>query len=169
MLAAAISGCATAPLAERALGKRFPIATDAVGEELAQVRFSADKKYESRGVPLSGDPLICGRHGVFRVNGASKKDRLLVDAYEEIAVTSVIQWASNGWEKTCWPFVAFTPEADTNYVVVNERVGGNGISFLWTGMAHQTCEVTVYRETQNGFERVLTRSASPSICQSKGR
>ena len=168
ILVTAISGCATAPLAERALGQSFPIAPDATGEDVAQVTFSADKKYESlKGVPLQGDPLICGRDGVFRINATdNKEDKVLVTPGKEIAVTSVIRWVNTGWQKTCWPFVAFTPEPHANYVVVNERLGGKGASALWTGVARQSCQVVVYRVTPTGIERVATKNSSLSACRS---
>lgn len=163
----ALAGCASSPLSERALGQPFPLASDATGDGLAQIAFSADKKYESEsGVPLEGDPLICGPKGAFRINDQGpRKDRISVKASEEIAVTSVIQWVNTGWRKTCWPFVAFTPTFDASYVVVNERIGGKGFAAMWTGVALQKCEVSVFRETATGFERVATRKSSLSTCK----
>lgn len=163
----AVSGCATAPLSQQALGQKFPVAKSAVGDQVAQVSFSGDAKYETeKGVPLSGDPLICARDGVFRVNDDNlKTDRVMVRAGEEISVTSVIQWVNAGWRKTCWPFVAFTPESGAKYVVVNERIGGKGISALFTGVALQTCQVSVYKEAPSGLEPVSTRQSSVSACR----
>lgn len=163
-----ISGCAIAPLSEKAFGRQLPIAQNADGDHLAQIAFSADQKYETeKGMPREGDPVICGRAGVFRVNDENeRKDKVSVKAGEEIAVTSVIQWSDRYFIKTCWPFVAFTPDSGSNYVVVNERIGGKGISFLWTGMAFQTCKVSVYRETPTGFQQIETYRSSISGCRS---
>jgi hypothetical protein len=163
------SGCATPPLSQRAFGHALPVAKDATGDRLALVTFSGDRKYETeKGVPLYGDPVVCGRDGAYRVNeggGSARKDQLAVKAGEEVVVTSVIQWNNAGWVKTCWPFVAFTPEREAKYVVVNERIGGKGMAGLFTGVAFQTCEVSVYRETPSGFEPVKTSEANIRICR----
>lgn len=161
-----VSGCAS--LSQQAFGKKFPIAESATGDETAQINFSSDKKYETpEGTPLAGDPIVCKREGIFRVNdGSSENSQVSVRAGEELAVTSVIQWLNTGIRKTCWPFVAFTPEAGSKYVIVNERIGGKGVSMLWTGAAFQTCKVSVYKEMSTGFEPVETRKPS-NACASK--
>jgi hypothetical protein len=87
-----------------------------------------------------------------------------VNAGREIAVTSVITWKKGTWEETCGRFVSFTPEKDATYVVVNERIGGKGLSALWTGVGRQTCEVSVYREAPSGPVSVPTREINPAAC-----
>ena len=78
---------------------------------------------------------------------------------------SVIAWENTGFRKVCGPFVAFTPEPGMKYVVVNERIGGKGMSALWTGMARQTCRVSVYRQADNGFASVPTRPVGQDECR----
>ncbi|MGE5467913.1 MAG: hypothetical protein ACM3Y9_10860 [Ignavibacteria bacterium] len=172
IVSAALSGCVTnAPLSERALGQAFPLARDATAEPLAKISFSGDKKYESaNGTPLWGDPLVCGDEGILRINEpGAQRNEVAVTASKEVAVTSVIQWLNTGWVKTCWPFVAFIPEPNASYVVVNERIGGKGMSALWTGVARQSCQVSVYRETPDGPQRVETRSPSFNTCRAAQR
>ena len=167
--AAALSGCAEKPLAQQVFGSGLAVAADATGPETAEIRFSAEAKYESqRGVPLAGDPVICRRDGMFRVKtveATAATPRIAVKAGEEISVTSVIQWLNAGWQKTCWPFVAFTPESAGRYVVVNERIGGKGASAMWTGVGRQSCAVSVYKETADGVQRIETRKSSSAACQ----
>lgn len=165
-----VSGCATKPLSEQVFRQKFPAAVAAAGENSALIKFSADSKYESaRGVPLAGDPLLCGPDGMFRVNTedtiATPSAQTVVKAGKEIAVTSVIRWVNGSWKKTCWPFVAFTPEAGSTYVVVNERIGGKGWSALWTGVKFQTCQVSVFKETATGIESIETRQPSSGRCR----
>ncbi len=164
-----ISGCTAVPLSQQAFGRKFPVAEDVAGDQAALIVFSADQKYETeKGVPLQGDPVICVRDGVYRVNGDNGgKNKVSVKGGEEIAVTSVVQWVNTGFRKTCWPFVAFTPDSGTKYVVVNERIGGKGVSALWTGVAMQTCEVSVYKETPTGFQRIETHKPPSTACRSR--
>ena len=159
-------GCAV-PLSQRLTGHKFPVATTNVSGDVSQIEFSTDPKYETpRGVAFRGDPLICTRAGVFRVNDENAApNRVTVNADEEIAVTSVIEWSNSGFTKVCGPFARFTPEKDAKYIVVNERIGGKGISALWTGMAFQTCMVSVYKENKTGFERVDTSSQTNELCR----
>jgi len=164
-----LASCAQPPLAQQLTGQQFPQAVAAQGPDVAQVSFSADKKYETqRGVPFKGDPLICTQQKVQRINSESgaPTDQIAVIAGEELAVTSVIAWTNGMFRKLCGPFVAFTPERGSRYVVVNERFGGKGVSALWTGVGLQTCGVSVYREKADGFERVQTRSVSGDACRS---
>jgi hypothetical protein len=130
------------------------------------VTFSADKRYASeKGVPLHGNPLLCTNGITYRVKEhPSDSNTIHVDAGREIAVTSVINWQNGGWEKACAHFVSFTPEAGATYVVVSERIGGKGVSMLWTGVAFQHCEVSVYREAESGPVSVATRQPSPFSC-----
>lgn len=166
-----ISGCTAVPLSQQAFGRKFPVAQDAGGDQVALITFSADQKYETeKGVPLQGDPVICGRDGVFRINPDNvANNKVSVRAGEEIAVTSVVQWVNTGFRKTCWPFVAFAPESGSKYIVVNERIGGKGVSALWTGAAMQTCEVSVYRESPTGFQRIETHKPPVNLCGSNER
>jgi hypothetical protein len=168
MVVIMMSGCAMAPLSEQVFKTKLPVAKNADGEGTALVAFSAEKIYESpKGVPLAGDPLVCGKDGLFRVNDEnSRTNQIKVRAGEEIAVTSVIRWENTGWTKTCWPFVAFTPENGAKYIVVNERIGGKGVSAMWTGVARQTCQVSVYQESPTGIQRVPTRTSSANACRS---
>ena len=116
-------------------------------------------------MPLIGDPLICTRTGIFRVNDQDNRiDRIAIKVNDEVAVTSVIEWVNTGFRKTCWPFVAFTPESGAKYVVVNERIGGKGIAALWTGVAFQTCAVSVYKENAEGFQKVSTHPPANQAC-----
>ena len=164
---ALVSGCTT-PLSEQLAGRKLPVANSvAVGGEAADVSFSADPKYESKaGVPLKGDPLICANGTVSRINdGASSPDHIAVEAGKEVTVTSVIAWVNTGFRRVCGPFVTFTAEPGAKYVVVNERVGGKGVSILWTGMGRQTCEVSVYQVTPGGFTPVRARKADPKSCR----
>jgi len=161
----AVSSCAV-PLSEELAGREIPAAPQPQLADAAEVTFSADKKYETaKGVPLNGDPVVCIAGKTYRVNhGDVKPNKISVKVGEEIAVTSVIAWVNTGFRKVCGPFVRFTPEKDATYVVVNERIGGKGVSFLWTGMAFQTCAVSVYRETSTGFTRVPTQKVEAGTC-----
>lgn len=164
-----ISGCTLAPLSERALQQEIPLAKNVPGDDVALIAFSADSKYESeRGVPLEGDPLICSPEGLARVNGQNlMRNQIIFRAGEEIAVASVIRCSHAGWQKTCWPFVSFTPERGAIYVVVNERIGGKGAAALWTGVGLQSCEVSVFRLHRSGPRRIETRDTSVAACQAK--
>lgn len=166
ILAVSVSSCAV-PLSEQLIGRKIPPAPQVQSGDTAEVSYSADKKYETaRGVPFDGDPLVCITGKVFRVNhGDLKPNRINVKSGEEIAVASVIAWVNTGFRKVCGPFVRFTPEKGASYVVVNERIGGKGMSALWTGMAFQTCEVSVYRETSTGFTPVLTQKVEAGACR----
>jgi hypothetical protein len=161
-----LSACATSPLSEQLSGRKLPVAVAATGNDLAEISFSSEKKFETPGgVPLAGDPVVCVNGKVSRVNdGTSAPSRIAVRAGEEIAVTSVVAWENTGFRKVCGRFVLFTPEKGAKYVVVNERLGGKGISAMWTGMARQTCEVSVYKETSNGTARIQTRPANATQC-----
>ena len=164
-----LASCAQPPLAQQLTGQTFPLAAPAQGPDVAQISFSADKKYETqRGVPFKGDPLICAQQKVQRVNSESgaATDQIAVAGGQEVAVTSVIAWTNGMFRKLCGPFVAFTPEPGSRYVVVNERMGGKGGSALWTGVALQSCVVSVYREKADGFERVQTRAVGAATCRS---
>lgn len=162
-----LSGCATGPLSEGVLGP-LPIAVDVSGDDVAKVTFSANKQYESHdGVPIQGDPLVCTRAGIFRINAANEtKNNIVVKVGAEISVAAVVQLNDGQWSKSCIAMVAFTPAPNANYVVVSERVGGKGISALWTGIARQACRTTVYRETLTGIVVVSTMHTTPRICQS---
>lgn len=162
-----VSGCVLSPLSEQALRREIPVAQDAAGDDLALITYSFDEIYESElGVPYPGDPLICGPEGLARVNSLDlKRNQIYVNGGEEIAVTSVIRWSNTGFMKTCWEFVAFTPESGVTYVVVNEIIGGKGISALWTGIGLQTCEVSVFRRNPSGVERIVVREALLEACQ----
>ena len=144
------SGCTTVQLSEQVFGRQLPIEKNEFGDNVALIVFSADQKYETqKGVPLLGDPVICGPKGISKVNDSdARKDQLTVKANEEIAVTVVIQWFNSYWKETCWPFVAFAPEVGAKYIVVNERIGGKGIAALWTGVAFQTCVSTFCKPSE---------------------
>lgn len=161
-----LNGCATVPLAEQAMGRPLPVATDASSSDVAEIVFTADPQYQSvAGTPIQGDPLICTQDGAFRVNGAEqRKDRVAVQAGEPVTVTSVVRWVSSYWEKTCWPRLSFTPAAGKTYVVVNERMGTKGAAALWRGPAFQHCEVSVYVLNQQGRERVPPQSGLRNLC-----
>jgi hypothetical protein len=106
-----LASCAQPPLAQQLTGQTFPLAVAAQGADVAQISFSADKKYETqKGVPFKGDPLICTQQKVQRVNGESgaATDQIAVAAGQEVAVTSVIAWTNGMFRKLCGPFVAFS-------------------------------------------------------------
>jgi hypothetical protein len=165
-LSVALVACAAPPLSEQLAGRPIPSATFKQETNGVEIVFSADKKYEtSNGVPFAGDPLVCSKGKVSRVNGTGESSNAVtVKPAEEIAVTSVISWVNTGFRQVCGPFVAFTPEPGAKYVVVNERIGGKGASALWTGMARQTCKVSVYRQTATGFTPVSSRSVERGEC-----
>ena len=165
-LAIGLTSC-TVPLSEQLAGRKIAVASPASGVDLAELKFSSDKKYETaKGVPLEGDPLVCVSGTAYRVNeGESKPNRIRVKAGEEVAVTSVVAWTNTGFRKVCGSFVWFTPEKDATYIVVSERIGGKGASALWTGMAFQTCEVSVYREASAGVTLVSTRKVGAEACR----
>jgi hypothetical protein len=166
-LSVALASCAVPPLSEQLAGQPIPAAVSRQVVNGVEIAFSADRKYETgNGVPFPGDPLVCSQGKVSRVNGASENaNRITVKSDEEIAVTSVIAWDNTGFRKVCGPFVTFTPESGAKYVVVNERIGGKGVSALWTGIARQTCKVSVYRETPSGFTQVPTRPVQADVCR----
>lgn len=165
-VALALASCAV-PLSEELARRKIPVSAGVQPGEAVDLVFSADRKYETgKGVPLEGDPLICVEGKVSRVNdGTSKPNRISVPAGQEVAVTSVVAWVNTGFRQVCGPFVTFAPEKGATYVVVNERIGGKGISALWTGMARQTCEVSVFRESSSGFTRVATRKTESGACR----
>jgi hypothetical protein len=162
-----LASCAAPPLSEQLVGRAIPPATTQQEVNGVEIEFSADKKYETNnGVPFSGDPLVCSQGKVSRVNGANQNaNRITVKSSEEVAVTAVIAWVNTGFRQVCGPFVAFTPEPGARYVVVNERIGGKGVSALWTGMARQTCKVSVYREVSTGLTSVATRPVRQGECR----
>ena len=158
LLALLLASCTTRPIA--------PLATpyiSASGENTATVQYKFGKTYESEdGVPLNGAPLICDANGVYTVNDEYKNtSKLTVPADREAAVALEIHWGSGMWEKTCWPFVAFTPEKGHRYTVINERVGGKGIAMLWTGPGLQSCRVSVFDET--GEKRLPVATRQPAM------
>ena len=162
----ALASCAAPPLSEQLAGRPIPPAMSQQEVSGVEVIFSAEKKYEtSDGVPFAGDPLVCSQGKVARVNGTGENsNKIIVKSAAEIAVTSVISWVNTGFRKVCGPFVVFTPEPGAKYVVVNERIGGKGVSALWTGIARQTCKVSVYRQTGTGFTLVPSRPAERGEC-----
>jgi hypothetical protein len=166
-LSVALASCTAPPLSEQLAGRPIPPVTSQQVVDGVEIAFSADRKYEtSNGVPFAGDPLVCSQGKVSRVNREGEvANRITVKAGEEIGVASVIAWVNTGFRQVCGPFVTFTPEPGTKYVVVNERIGGKGISSLWTGMARQTCKVSVYRETSTGFSTVQTRPTEKGACR----
>lgn len=153
-------------MSEKLLGRPIPPAVSLEDANGVEIAFSSDKKYEtSEGVPLPGDPLICSQGKIYRVNGTNENiNKIMVKPDERIVVSSVISWESMGFRKVCGPFVVFTPEPGARYVVVNERIGGKGLSIMWTGIAFQTCKISVYRETPTGSTSVGTRTARSSEC-----
>ena len=161
-----LQGC-TNSLSETAFLKKLPLYEQKDYEKSAEITFSSDKRYESRnGVPLDGEPVICTPTGL----KTTKRDGtvlnpIIVPAETEIAVTSVINWYNAGWEKTCWPFVKFIPENGASYIVINERIGGKGVSSMWTGVGRQTCKVSVFKIDSEGFSRVKTENVKTSCNQ----
>lgn len=165
------AGCATSNSpSEDLYGAKYPHLDSVQGSDSAHITFSSDKKYESdEGVPLAGDPMICRPDGLFRVNPdhflRSNSAEIDVRAGEKIGVSSVISWQNGMWKKSCWPFVAFVPEAGAKYVVVNERIGGKGLASLVTGVALQTCAVSVFKESDSGPQKIATEKVTNSACQ----
>jgi hypothetical protein len=142
-----------------------PTSSEPSASETAEVIFSSDTKYETKaGVPLKGAPFVCTGGNVTRVGGDSGSDSTTVKAGVEVAVTSVVSWTNTGFRLTCAPFMSFVPEKGAKYVVVNERIGGKGVSALWVAPARQTCKVSVYKEAAAGFTKVETRPVNQSQC-----
>lgn len=162
----AICGCAMQPLSKSVFGDLPPLAS-ATGDNTASIMFSSDSRFEtSDGVPLAGSPVFCTEKGLSTpMKDADLSGGTRVTAQQPIAVTSVIKWTNTGFEKTCYPFVSFTPEAGKKYVVVNERVGGKGMSALFTGAAFQTCRVSVYQLDGISIRPVPTLPATSSACR----
>jgi hypothetical protein len=142
-----------------------PASSEPTASETAEVIFSSNAKYETKtGVPLKGAPFVCTGGNVTRVGGDAGSENTTVRAGVEVAVTSVVSWTNTGFRLTCAPFMSFVPEKGAKYVVVNERIGGKGVSALWAAPARQTCKVSVYKETSTGFTKVETRPVSQSQC-----
>lgn len=161
-----LGGCEIVPLSEQVFGEGVTPYQHQDFDQSAEIMFSADKKYESeKGVPLEGEPVICNSSGVR--TAASEEgviNPISVRAGEEIAVTSIIKWNNGGWEKTCWPLVKFVPEKGASYVVVNEKIGGKGISMLWTGVALQSCEVSIFKVEGDSFSRIEAAEVNIDYC-----
>ncbi|KZN55624.1 hypothetical protein N474_14650 [Pseudoalteromonas luteoviolacea CPMOR-2] len=163
-----LAGCATTSLSEQAFGTKLPKYENTEEQKIATIEFSADKKYETKkGVPFSGEPVVCTPSGLKSAFGENERStKIQVPANEPIIVTSIIKWYNSGWEKSCWPFVSFVPELGSNYVLVNERIGGKGISALWTGVAFQSCKVSVYKLVNNKPVKIEAKKVNPSHCGS---
>jgi len=164
----ALCGCAMQPLSKSVFGDLPPVPA-ASGDNTATILFSSDSRFEtSDGVPFAGSPVFCTERGLsVPAKEADPASGTRVAAQQPIAVTSVIKWVNTGFEKTCYPFVSFTPEAGKKYAVVNERVGGKGMSALFTGMAFQTCRVSVYQLDASSFKPVPTTPASNPACRAR--
>ncbi len=162
----ALSGCASAPLSEQAFGIKLPLYENSKEEGSAHILFSSDKKYQSKeGLPLSGEPVICTLQGLKTTKSDSIiNTSIIVPANSEVIVSSVIKWNNSGWEKTCWPFVSFIPELNSEYVLVNERIGGKGISALWTGVAFQSCKVSVFKINGDSFSKIKVKEVQHPLC-----
>lgn len=136
--------------------------------ETATLVFSADQKYETKdGIPRRGDPYVCQDGEITRVNAESnhERDRFTVPAGKEVAVSSVITLEDAYFRKTCGYYVGFVPENGVTYTVVVERIGGKGIKMLWTGVGRQSCAISVYKQTPDGFTRVETQVPQQITCR----
>lgn len=165
-----ITGCATMTLSEQALGVKLPVYQQDQHADSAKIIFSSDKKYESKkGLPFKGEPIVCTDQGLSTtfIEKGKEINPIFVPAGEEVILTSVIKWHNSGWEKTCWPFIKFVPESGASYAVVNERIGGKGVSAIWTGVAFQSCEISVYKINSEKVEKIQIESADPQSCKGK--
>jgi hypothetical protein len=163
-----LAGCAgmLPSESEKAFKHKLPEYTNAAGDNTSTIKFQYGKAYETEdGVPLNGEPVVCTKDGLFAVNLAyTSEQKITVPAGQEVSATIIGKWVNSGWEKTCWPLASFIPEKGKTYVVVNERVGGKGFSMLWTGVARQSCRVSVYEEGATERVTVPTQQA-PSRCR----
>lgn len=163
LFAATLTGCATTP-------DTTPLYTNSIEKNAVKINFSLDKKYESKeGVPFPGYPLVCdanGKHKAF--SSASGQNSIVAPAGKPIAIGSTITWVNTGWQKTCLSLAGFTPEENTEYTVVTERIGGKGISALWTGVAFQTCQTSVFKETSTGPIKIETQNKGMTDCVNSG-
>ncbi|MDP4490140.1 MULTISPECIES: hypothetical protein [Pseudoalteromonas] len=164
----ALAGCATTSLSEQAFGTKLPQYNNSEDQNIATIEFSADKKYETEdGVPFNGEPVICTTSGLKTTFSETERNtKIKVAANTPIILTSIIKWHNSGWEKSCWPFVSFTPELGGRYVLVNERIGGKGISALWTGVAFQSCKVSVYKLENDVPMAIEVKEVKPAGCGS---
>lgn len=154
-----LSGCAAIKEptpSEIAFKRPLPEYPRTTASRTAAIKYRYGEPYDSEdGTSLPGEPVFCNRNGVFKMSEEYKfTQQILVPADETVAASVVISWFNSGWQKTCWPLVAFKPEAGKTYAVVNERIGGKGISKLWTGVALQSCRVSIFEETPTGPNRV---------------
>jgi len=166
LIIAMIYGCATTPLSQQVFGVKLPLYETQDHQSTASLTFSDDKQYESeKGVPLKGEPIICNEKGMrTTVSQDVEINPVVVPAGKEIVISNIISWHNAGITKTCWPFVKFIPEEKGEYVVVNERIGGKGASVLWTGAAFQTCEISVFKITEDGFEKIDIEQVEAEYC-----
>jgi hypothetical protein len=164
----ALAGCAATSLSEQSFGTKLPQYKNTTDQNFATIEFSADKKYETEeGVPFNGEPVVCTNSGLQTTFSETERNTIIkVAANEPITLTSIIKWHNSGWEKSCWPFVSFTPELGGNYVLVNERIGGKGISALWTGVAFQSCKISVYKLENDLPIAIEVKEAIPTGCGS---
>jgi hypothetical protein len=166
-----LAGCATSgSVSEDLYGTKYPHFDSVQSGDTAHITFSSDKKYESEdGVPFPGDPMLCRSDGIYRLNPDNQirtsSSEVDVRAGEKIGVGSMITWQNGMWKKSCWPFVAFVPEAGAKYVVVNERIGGKGLASLVTGVAFQSCEVSVFKESGGAAQKIAVEKVTNSACQ----
>lgn len=163
-----LTGCAATSLSEQSFGTKLPPYKNTANQNFAIIEFSADKKYETeKGVPFNGEPVVCSNSGLQTTFSETERNtKIKVAANEPITLTSIIKWHNSGWEKSCWPFVSFTPEIGGNYVLVNERIGGKGISALWTGVAFQSCKVSVYKLENDLPIPIEVKEVKPTGCGS---
>ncbi len=161
-----LSACQSTSLSQQAFGVKLPLYQNTKIENSAKILFSADKKYESEdGVPFLGEPVVCTSQGLQTTIGEGiRNESIQVPANKEVIISSIIKWHNSGWEKSCWPFVSFIPESNSEYVLVNERIGGKGISALWTGVAFQSCKVSVFKIEGESFSRIQTQERAKPSC-----
>lgn len=159
-----VSGCATK--SEQIFNKSLPKFINESGNNISTIKFSDNEKYESeKAVPFKREPIICKNgHAYSASNKKGEWSNVSLKSNNDIAVTVIISWTNTGWSKTCYPFVSFKPEENTNYVVVNKRIGGKGWSSMWTGIGSQSCKVSVFAETNDKIVRIKTNKPPTGIC-----
>ena len=169
MVCAAVlcAGCAAPPLSKQAFRFQPPLYKNSDLSGAAKIRSSGEKKFESKnGTPKVGELAICTESGIRATsNGKDSIGFISAPPNKKIVVTSIMQWNNAGWEGTCWPLVSFFPENNSEYVVVNEVIGGKGLAGLWAGIAFQSCEVSVCKIVDNLFAKVVTEKEEAGSCK----
>jgi hypothetical protein len=143
-------------------GNKIKQYQDATQGPVSLIHFSSDKAYKSpKGQPLWGDPVICGPSGAENTRKEHEpiKNTIKVKSGEAITLTSVVRITMGHTPTACWDFVTFTPKENTDYIVVNERIGGG-----WLDFSAINCRVSVLEKTTNEFKRIQVERSHNQSC-----